>query len=173
MIRRLAFWLPVMALAGLMALLLRPNRPPAFTSRVGKAVPAFDLPGLDTAHPGLAASDLRHGTVTVVNLFASWCIPCRVEAPRLKALQARGIVVHGIAVADKPADTQSFLRDIGDPYARIGVDADRKVARALAINGLPETFVIDGHGVIKVHHPGDIRAEDVPALVSAVAEARR
>ena len=173
MIRRLAIIAPLLAFAAFVALVLsRPQQPKADPTLVGHAVPAFDLPGLDALHPGLSDADLRHGTVTVVNLFASWCLPCRVEAPQLKALQARGLVVHGIAVADKPADTRAFVRQFGDPFARVGLDADRKVSKAFRIGGLPETFVVDGHGTIVLHHVGEIRPETIPEIVAAVAKAR-
>ena len=172
-IRRVALIVPLLLLAAFVALvLLKPPANSPFPSRVGKDVPGFDLPGLDARHPGLADSDLKQGTVTVVNLFASWCLPCRAEAPQIAALAARGIVVHGIAVGDKPADTQKFLARHGDPFSRVGMDTDWKVAKAFGVAGIPETFVVDGRGRIVFHQIGDVRAETVPQIVAAVRAAK-
>ncbi len=171
MIRRLALIVPLLALAAFVLLAtFRPSNPP--DPLVGRAMPPFDLPSLDTLHPGLSDADLRHGVVTVVNLFASWCLPCRVEAPQLKTLHDRGIVVHGIAVADRPADTQAFLKQFGDPYARVGVDSDSRLAHLLQTSGLPETFVVDGQGKVVAHHAGDLRPEAIPALLATIDKAR-
>jgi cytochrome c biogenesis protein CcmG/thiol:disulfide interchange protein DsbE len=172
-IRRIALIAPVLLLAVFVAMVLvkRPAASP-FPSRVGNDVPVFDLPGLDARHPGLADGDLKRGTVTVVNLFASWCLPCRAEAAQIASLSARGIVVHGIAVSDKAAAAQAFLKAHGDPFARVGIDPDWKVAKAFGAAGIPETFVIDGRGRIVFHHVGDVRAETVPQVVAAVRAAR-
>lgn len=171
MIRRLALIVPLLALAAFVLLAtFRPAQP--LDPMVGRSVPPFDLPGLDSLHPGLSDADLRHGGVTVVNLFASWCPPCRVEEPQLKALRDRGIVVHGIAVSDQAADTQTFLKAAGDPFARVGVDKDGRVSRLLQADGLPETFVVDGTGKIAAHHIGELRPENIPALLAAIDKAR-
>lgn len=139
---------------------------------VGQLMPGFDLPGLDAAHPGLASADLRQGTVTLVNLFASWCLPCVAEAPQLKALANRGVVVHAVAVRDRPAEVQAFLKARDDPFRRVGLDPKGDVPHALAADGLPETYVVDGNGVVRYRHVGEIRPEDVPVLLEQIARAK-
>lgn len=172
LIRRLA-WAAValLAVAVAVAWLLRPVPPIAASPMVGQSVPSFDLPGLDAAHPGLAASDLRQGSVTVVNLFASWCLPCRLEAPQLRALADKGATIHGIAVADRPLDAQAFLAKVGNPYRRIGLDPDRIASQAWRSSGVPETYVVDGQGVVIAQRSGPLRPEDVADLLNAARTA--
>lgn len=152
-----------------------PRRAPAparpVSALVGRALPAFDLPGLDAAHPGLASADLRRGTVTMVNLFASWCLPCRAEAPRLAALAADGVPVHGIAVDDTPRALARFFGVHGDPFRRVGLDAGGRTMRRLGARGLPETLVVDGAGVVRYHHVGEIRDDDLVRVRDELARA--
>ncbi len=163
----------LLAVAVAVAWLLRPPAPPvAAPPMVGRPVPAFDLAGLDVAHPGLATSDLRPGSVTIVNLFASWCLPCRLEAPQLRALADRGVTIHGIAVADRPLDAQAFLAKVGNPYRRIGLDPDRIASQALRSSGVPETYVVDGRGVVIAQRSGPLRPEDVADVLKAVKAAQ-
>ncbi len=140
---------------------------------IGHPAPAFDLPGYDVTHPGLATRDLAHGTPTIVNFFASWCLPCRVEAPQLAALTARGVVVHGIAVHDSPQGLATLFRNYGNSYRRIGLDPNSRAQQAWAVQGLPETFVIDGHGIVRARHRGDLRTEDLPQILAEIARAKR
>lgn len=112
----------------------------------GNPIPEFSLPPLTTGDPGLAARDLR-GKVAVVNFWASWCVPCREEMPLLRDLAATpGVVVYGINSDDRLPAAQRFLTAVGDPFDRIGVDADGTVARAWGAYGLPATFVITAEG---------------------------
>ncbi len=140
---------------------------------IGQPAPVFDLPGYDATHPGLATSDLAHGTVTVVNIFASWCLPCRVEAPQLAQLARQGVVVHGLAIKDSPDGLATFFRNYGNPYRRIGRDDDGRAQIGWGSSGVPETFVIDGKGIVRHQHIGEIRADDVPGLLSEIAKAAR
>lgn len=132
---------------------------------VGKPAPDLALPGLDPAGPGLSSADLSAGQPVLVNFFASWCLPCRVEAPHLKALKDRGVIIHGIALRDQPADIRGFLSRHGNPFARIGLDTQGQAAIAFGSSGVPETFLIDGKGIIRKQHLGEIRAEHVPELL--------
>lgn len=169
---RLAPLALIAALIGV-ALYGRPRGPqPPVSPLVGKLAPAFVLPAYDPLHPGLASADLRMGTPTVVNLFASWCLPCRIEAPRLATLAREGAVVHGIAVRDTPEGLAAFFRNYGNPFRRIGLDRQGAATRQLQAQGLPETLVIDGRGIVRLHHLGEVRADDLPAIRRALREAR-
>ncbi|HEY0149317.1 MAG TPA: DsbE family thiol:disulfide interchange protein [Allosphingosinicella sp.] len=134
---------------------------------IGKPMPEFALKQAVPSHPGLATADLRSGGPRLVNIFGSWCIPCQVESPQLLALKAKGIPIDAIAIRDRPEDVARFLSRHGDPFARIGDDPQSKVQFAIGSSGVPETFVVDGHGIIRHQHIGEIRAEHVPELIAA------
>ena len=122
--------------------------------------------------PGLSAAALRQGQPQIVNIFASWCLPCRVEAPQLDALARRGMPVVGIAVRDRPEDLAGFLANFGDPFRAIGADVDRRVQLNLGSAGVPETFIVDGRGIIRHQHIGAITDGDMPAIIAAYEAAR-
>ena len=138
---------------------------------VGRSVPEFALPPALPGRPGLASAELR-GEPRLVNLFASWCLPCRIEAPQLAALERAGVRIDGIAIRDRPQDLTRFLAEHGDPFAAIGADNDRRVQLALGSAGVPETFVVDGAGVIRHQHIGVINPQDVPTILAALEAAR-
>jgi cytochrome c biogenesis protein CcmG, thiol:disulfide interchange protein DsbE len=143
--------LPVLGFLGLVAafaLGLRddPNLVPS--PLVGKPVPVFDLPPVAGRSPGLSSRDL-HGQVSLVNVFASWCVSCREEHPLLLRLEQSGLVpIEGLDYKDKPGDAVRWLAAMGDPYARIGADIDGRVAIDWGVYGVPETFVVDRRGII-------------------------
>jgi cytochrome c biogenesis protein CcmG/thiol:disulfide interchange protein DsbE len=175
MIRKILIWAPL-ALFGLFAgVLLRglhnPESSTIPSQMVGKPVPAFDLPPAAPSHPALSSADLRQGKPVLLNIFASWCLPCIAEAPMLLDLKKQGVEIHAIAIRDKPDDVARFLREHGDPYARIGSDVSSRVQISLGSSGVPETFVIDGKGVIRLQHIGDIRKEDMPEILAALKAA--
>ena len=136
---------------------------------VGRPLPALALPPAVPDRPGIApgAKGPR-----LVNVFASWCVPCAVEAPQLMALRQAGVAIDGIAIRDKPADIRRFLDRNGDPFARIGADANSAVQLALGSSGVPESFVVDARGIIRRHHIGEIRPEDMPVILAALRDAR-
>ena len=143
------------------------------TSRlIGKPVPEFALEPAVASHPTLSSVDLKRGEPRLVNLFASWCVPCIAEAPQLLELKRRGIPIDAIAIRDRPQDVAAFLASWGDPYQRIASDPNTQVQIALGSSGVPETFVVDGRGVIRYQHIGDIRPEQVPEIVRAYEAAR-
>ncbi len=138
---------------------------------VGQPLPDFALEG-PGERPGLRTADLGRGQPVLVNLFASWCLPCAVEAPQLEALSREGIVIHGIAVRDAPERVAAFLDRHGDPFDRIGLDSDGRMMLTLGASGVPETYVVDGRGVIRHQHIGEIRPEHLPVLRRALEAAR-
>ena len=139
---------------------------------VGKPIPEFVLPAALPEKPGLKRADFTGGEPRMLNVFASWCVPCIAEAPQLLELARRGIPIDAIAIRDRPQDVANFLSRWGDPYQRIGADVDSRVQLALGSSGVPETFVIDGKGVIRYQHIGDIRPEHVPEIIQAYEAAQ-
>jgi cytochrome c biogenesis protein CcmG/thiol:disulfide interchange protein DsbE len=116
---------------------------------VGKPVPEFRLAPVQGRTLGLAAEDLR-GEVSVVNVFASWCLACRDEHPLwMELARQRTLPIHGLNYKDAPDDAQRWLNQLGDPYSRTGADRDGRVAIDWGVYGVPETFVIDKNGVIR------------------------
>jgi cytochrome c biogenesis protein CcmG/thiol:disulfide interchange protein DsbE len=138
----------------------------------GKPVPAFDLPAALPGKAGLSSRDLAAGQPRLVNVFASWCVPCITEVKVLQALRRQGVVIEGIAVRDRPEDLAVFLAEHGDPYERIGNDGQSRVQIALGSAGVPESFVVDGRGVIRYQHIGPIEQVDVPMILSKLGQAR-
>ena len=169
--KRLILWLPLaifLLFAATVAIMLW--APPERTIRsqmVGKPMPDFALQPTVPSHPGFSSADLRRGEPRLVNVFASWCVPCKAEAPQLMALRQAGVPIDGIAIRDKPEDVARFLAEYGDPFARIGADPESKVQFALGSSGVPETFIVGGNGIIRHQHIGDIRPENVPEILAA------
>jgi cytochrome c biogenesis protein CcmG/thiol:disulfide interchange protein DsbE len=139
---------------------------------LGKAVPQFELPPAIPGKPGLSSAELASGEPRLVNIFASWCVPCIAEAPVLKELQRRGVAIDGIALRDRPEDLAEFLQRHGNPFERIGADNTSRVALALGSAGVPESFVIDGDGVLRYQHIGPIEPDDVPIILAELEKAR-
>lgn len=173
--RRWTFWLPAglfVALIVLFALqMARPKDEFVASTMIGKPVPAFDLRAATADRPGLSSADLADGRPKLMNIFASWCVPCIAEAPHLAALERAGAPIVGVAIRDTPEDLAAFLARNGNPYARIGADDLSEVQFKIGSSGVPETFVIDGKGVIRHQHIGDIRERDVPILLGKLREA--
>jgi cytochrome c biogenesis protein CcmG, thiol:disulfide interchange protein DsbE len=138
----------------------------------GKPVPAFALPPALPGRMALSSADLATGKPRLVNFFASWCVPCIAEAPVLRDLKARGAIIEGIAIRDRPEDVAEFLARNGDPYDRIGADLRSSVQMALGSSGVPESFVVDGRGVIRYQHVGPIDTEDMPMILAELEKAR-
>jgi cytochrome c biogenesis protein CcmG/thiol:disulfide interchange protein DsbE len=169
-------FLPLILVAFIVAALVwRLANPPdtnVESGMIGKPVPAFTAAVALPGEPALSSADLADGRPKLVNFFASWCVPCVGEAPVLAMLKEQGVPIVGIAVRDRPADLRQFLSDNGDPFERIGSDPQSKLQLAFGSAGVPETFVVDGGGVIRMQHIGPIEPQDVPDLIAAVKEAR-
>ena len=174
--RRLLIWAPLAVFAVfLLVFTFGLGREPETAIRsqmIGKAMPDFALGQSVPNHPPLAAAALRGGKPHLVNVFASWCIPCRAEAPQLMELKRRGVPIHGVAIRDRSEDVAAFLAAWGDPFERIGADPTSKVQFALGSSGVPETFVVDGRGVIRHQHIGDLRPEDLAKILAAYEAAK-
>ncbi len=174
--RRWALWVPLVLFAGVIALaawrLTGPSDTVVKSALVGKPLPEFTLPAMVEGKPGLSRVDLATGKPRLLNVFASWCVPCIAEAPQLMKLKAAGVEIDAVAIKDTPDAVRAFLARHGDPYARIGDDRQRLVQIGIGSSGVPETFVIDGQGRIAAQHIGDIREEDVPKLLKALEDAR-
>jgi cytochrome c biogenesis protein CcmG/thiol:disulfide interchange protein DsbE len=174
--KRLFLWLPLavfLAFVVTVAIGLRKPADNEIRSRmIGKAVPEFELEPAVGGHPPLKAADLRSGGPRLVNIFASWCVPCKTEAPQLMALKRRGVPIDGVAIRDRSEDVERFLALSGDPFERIGADPASRVQFALGSSGVPETFVVDGKGVIRHQHIGEIRPENVAEMIAAYEAAK-
>lgn len=126
---------------------------------IGKSVPQFSLPPVKGRALGLSSADLK-GEVSLVNVFASWCVACRQEHPLLMQLKREGFVaIHGLNYKDRPEDAARWLDELGDPYTRTGADLDGRVAIDWGVYGVPETFVVDREGRIALKIIGPIMPE--------------
>lgn len=174
--RYLVAILPLLALAALIAVFaLNIDRDPSLVQSVliGKPAPQFDLKPVEgLAVPGFSTASLK-GEVTVVNVFASWCIPCRDEHPVLEALkQISPVRLFGINQKDAPENAKAFLTELGNPYDAIGADTNGRVSIDWGIYGVPETFIVDAEGIIRFKHvgpisPGQLESEILPAIEKA------
>jgi len=173
---RLILWAPLilfLVFLGLFASgLIRPSSSTIRSKLIGQPLPEFALPAALPGRPSVTRATFTDGKPRLLNIFASWCVPCAAESPQLVQLREAGVEIDAIAIRDRSQDVAGFLQRWGDPYGAIGSDKDSSVQLALGSSGVPETFVIDGKGVIRHQHIGDIRPEDVPAILSAVQAAR-
>ena len=169
-------WLPLAAFLVLLAIvasgLWRPADPTVRSALVGQPLPDFALPPLVPGKPGVSSATMRGQEPRLLNIFASWCVPCIAEAPQLMRLRAAGIPIDAIAIRDTAPAVQSFLQRSGDPYARIGDDRASAVQLSLGSSGVPETFLIDGDGRVVRQYVGDIRPEQVDAIIAEVKALR-
>jgi cytochrome c biogenesis protein CcmG/thiol:disulfide interchange protein DsbE len=158
---RALYVLPVAALLALAAVFFKSlNGPPPDqlpSALIDKPAPVVALPPLDAATPAFTSADLTAGHVSIVNVWASWCVPCRAEAPALVALARRqGVTLYGVVYKDTPARARAFLDDVGNPFSRIDLDADGRAGIEWGIYGVPETFVVDGKGIVRLRFAGPL-----------------
>lgn len=178
---RWLYVLPVLAFAALVAIfvtsLMRSlTSPPDVlpSALIDKPAPAVDLPALDGKARGFAPKDLASGHVTILNVFASWCVPCRVEGPALAQLaQLKGVALYGLVYKDTPTKARAFLDELGDPYQRIDLDNDGHAGIEWGVYGVPETFIIDGHGIVRLRYPGPLVGNALTEVILPAIERAR
>jgi cytochrome c biogenesis protein CcmG/thiol:disulfide interchange protein DsbE len=173
--KRPLFWVPLIVFAGIVILaamaLTRPSDGTIRSQLIDRPLPQFALHPAFPDRPTAASAPAQAGP-RILNIFASWCVPCIAEAPQLLALARRGVPIDAIAIRDRPQDIAAFLQRWGDPYRGIGLDNDSRVQFALGSSGVPETFVIDGRGVIRFQHIGPLNDGDVETVLRAYEAAR-
>jgi len=174
--KRALLWAPlavfILFLIIFMTGLLSPEGQIIRSHMIGKPLPNFALPAGLPNKPGLQTRDFQQGKPKLLNIFASWCVPCAAEAPQLMQLARSGVTIDAVAIRDRPEDIANFLARYGNPYRKIGSDRTSSVQLALGSSGVPETFVIDGNGVIRYQHIGDIRPENVSDIIGELAKAQ-
>lgn len=174
--RRLLLALPAVGFAGLAGLFVwglsrDPSQLPS--NLIGKEVPEFNLPPVLGRKLGLSSSDLK-GEVSLVNFFASWCVPCRLEHPFFLDLARRGVVpLYGLNYKDVPENAARWLNALGDPYARTGADLDGRVGIDWGVYGIPETFVIGADGRIAYRHIGQMTRPALDETILPLVERLR
>jgi cytochrome c biogenesis protein CcmG/thiol:disulfide interchange protein DsbE len=171
-LRLIPIILLVWLVGGLAWRLIKPADPAIPSQLVEREVPSFDLPAGVAGKPGLKSSDLATGEPRLLNIFASWCVPCTGEAPVLSELRRKGVKIGAIAVRDTPEAVAAFLQEHGDPYERLGLDPRSSAQIALGSSGVPETFVIDGRGVIRHQYIGPLTEANIPGVLDQLKEAR-
>lgn len=169
------FWVPLALFVGFAGLagyqLTQPKNEFVASTMIGKPLPAFELRPAALDRPGISSAQLADGKPRLLNIWASWCVPCIAEAPHLERLNESGAEIVGVAIRDRPQDVARFLAQYGNPYTAIGADDLSEVQLGIGSSGVPETFVIDGTGTITYQHIGDVRASDVPILLEKLEEA--
>ncbi|OXE36770.1 MAG: thiol:disulfide interchange protein [Phenylobacterium zucineum] len=132
---------------------------------VGKALPDLVLPSLDDGRPITLRRLVTGESPVLVNVYASWCGPCALEAPQLMRLKQKGAVLIGIAYKDAPENTQAFLARVGDPYAQRLMDRDGRAGIELGVTGVPETYLVNAQGLILAKYPAPLSEADVRSLL--------
>jgi len=160
--KRILYILPLALFAAVVAAFFAglgsdPSKLPSML--IGKPLPEFSLPGVVAGAPGLGSTDLR-GRPMLLNVFASWCISCRVEHPLLLQLHAQGVPIDGLDWKDDASAGASYLRENGDPYVKAGNDRSGRIGIDLGVSGVPETFIVDAAGRVRFKQVGPITPDD-------------
>lgn len=166
--RGLLYALPMVIFAGIaVAFAWGLTRDPQVlpSALIGKPVPTFSLPPVQGRRLGLSSADLK-GEVSLVNVFASWCVACRAEHPLFMQLAAGKVVpINGLNYKDAPQDAADWLDRLGDPYSRTGTDRDGRVAIDWGVTGVPETFVIDASGRVAYKQVGPVTQQGLDETI--------
>ena len=170
--RRLVFAVPILFFAGLIAVFAfglghDPSKLPSVL--IDQPLPKFALPGVRPNDVGLTSDDL-HGAPMLLNVFASWCIACRIEHPVLLQLKAQGVPIQGLDWKDEASAGARYLRENGDPYARAGNDKNGRTGIDLGVTGVPETFVVDRRGRVRFKQIGPIGPDDWKNTIKPLME---
>jgi cytochrome c biogenesis protein CcmG/thiol:disulfide interchange protein DsbE len=173
-VRRLVFLAPAVLFAGVvLAFALGLGHDPSVlpSTLIGKPLPAFALPPVRPGEGGLASRQLSSGGgPRLLNVFASWCVSCRIEHPLLLALKAQGVPIDGLDWKDKAADGASYLTQQGDPYQRVGNDEGGRAGIDLGVAAVPETFVVDDHGRVRYKQVGPMTPDDWTRTIRPLME---
>jgi cytochrome c biogenesis protein CcmG, thiol:disulfide interchange protein DsbE len=166
--RRLLYLLPAAGFAGIALAFVRgldrdPSEVPSVL--IGRPVPVFSLPPVKGRRLGIASANLK-GEVSLVNVFASWCVACRAEHPLLMQLTVdKAVPIHGLNYKDRPEDAAHWLDGFGDPYIRTGADLDGRVAIDWGVYGVPETYVVSASGCIAYKQVGPLTERDIKQTI--------
>lgn len=168
-------------LAGVFAFALKTGDPSKLPSAlIGKPAPVTAFPPLEglieggKAVPGFTSAELAKGRVTIVNFWASWCIPCVEEHPLLATLKSRaGVDLYGVSYKDSAANARHFIGRYGNPFTALGVDANGRGAIEWGVYGMPETFIVDGKGRIAYKQVGPITPQSIETqMLPAIEKAK-
>lgn len=175
--QRLFLFIPVAIVAGLAVLFwrglsLNPNDMPS--ALLNKPVPAFELPVLAAPENPedlvSANQEMFKGKVSLLNVWATWCVTCRQEHEFLNTLKAQGVLIYGINYKDNNEDAQQWLAELHNPYVYSVIDADGRLGLNLGVFGAPETYVIDKQGVIRYKHIGDVNAQVWEKIIKPIVD---
>lgn len=159
--KRVLLWLPIASIAVLLFIfaiaLLGGDDGAGADPRVGRALPDLPLQRFEGPQAGFDPETVEGAYV--LNIWASWCAPCRIEHPVLMDLAASGVPIYGITYADRPEHSRAFLAELGDPFTGLAADPERRAALELGVTGAPETFVVDGEGVVRARWRGAVTEE--------------
>lgn len=161
----------VLLVAGLSWRYNRPSATGVLSQQVTFDLPVMTLPSARAGQSPLVLSTLATGKPQLINLFASWCLPCIAEAQQLVTLNSEGVAITGIAVRDRPEAAMAFVAAHGDPFGHIGLDPDGRAHLALGAAGVPETLVVDGKGVVRHRFVGGLDAKSLDDVRRALAQA--
>ncbi len=176
--KRWIFILPVAAFAVLAFFLFKSlwAPPPSIipSALLDKPAPRLTLPALDARSTAFTPADLTAGHVSVINVFASWCAPCRTETSQLAALsQLSGVALYGLVQKDKPEAARAFLDELGNPFAKIARDDDGRASIEWGVYGVPETYVVDGKGIVRFKYVGPLNDQVLQDQVLPAVKAAR
>ena len=169
--------LPALAFAMIAALFLtglhRSDEGGMRSSLIGRPAPAMNPQSLGGGPPP-DHTDIAADQVKLVNFWASWCAPCRVEHPNLQTLSEQGIAILGVNYKDAPENALRFLAELGNPFHKIGADGDGRIAIDWGVYGVPETFVVDAAGIVRLRWAGPITGRTLNEhIIPAIREARQ
>ncbi|MEL6609868.1 MAG: DsbE family thiol:disulfide interchange protein [Pseudomonadota bacterium] len=137
---------------------------------VGRAAPPVALTPMAGRVP-FSDATLRDGEVKLVNYWASWCAPCRVEHPNFTILADQGLPIYGINYKDDAGNAEDFLQELGDPYSGVAQDPTGRTALDWGVYGVPETYILDGDGTILARIAGPVTQRTFEAQMRPVLEA--
>ena len=169
--KRLFFLVPIaifVVMAGFFYASLKGGPPSVLPSPlVGQVAPSMPLPALDAQSEGFTRDELGKGQPVIINFWASWCAPCRIEHPTLTALAASGqVALYGVDYKDDPAAARGFLTELGNPFGKkINKDSEGRVAIDWGVTGVPETFVVDAQGIIRAHYAGPLTQDVLQRVI--------